>query len=288
MRVRNQASVVTRFLADEVPTFPDQFAGKLLEIRGQIDAIVGDTGQSTLLISETEQGVPLLVKLPPGKHPADWPFLDVGIRIRALCQVVKSGGSTFGSLELVIPVKETGAPQKEVEAPPADEDRLPPAPLFPPPRPADSPASDTGRLSPEELVAIYGNALRYFHGGLGEADAEFLARRILDESRRYGLDARLLVAVVVMEGTLKRVRSVDRGIYIGKQTARSALAEMGKDLSRRISRTGPRKGPTESSIAKALAARRRDQAGKTRGSRAEIERYVTRVLRCYRQICGLE
>jgi hypothetical protein len=184
--------------------------------------------------------------------------------------------------------KETEAPPKEVEAPPADDERLPPAPLFPPPRPADSPKSGADRTSSEELVTTYGQALRYFHAGLSESDAGFLAGRIIDESRRNGLDARLLAAVVAMEGTLPRVRSLGRGIYIGKHTARSAIAELAQDLGRRISRTRPRQGATESSIAKALATRRRGLAGKTRVSQAEVERYIQRVIRCYRQMCGVE
>jgi len=108
-KVRDQAQVVETVAYDEVQTQPQKFDGKLVEVCGIITAIAGSDSQTTLLVEGAPGAPPTPLVLPADKRLTSWPFLDVGISFRALCRVVTMGGSSSGSLELVIPVKEYDA-----------------------------------------------------------------------------------------------------------------------------------------------------------------------------------
>lgn len=279
-KVRESAKVITGVPLEELQTMPESFTGKLVEIRGRIEALAGTDRQAAVLLSVDGQLKPVLVTSPPDKRPSDWPFLDVGISIRVLCQVVRIGGES-GSLQIVIPVKESDAVNFE--------QRLnPPGPGGKKTEKAPEPSTPRGRLSTQDLIQIYGNALRYFNKKLSNSDSQFLASRIIDESRKKGLDARLFVAVVAVEGTLERTLFLDRGVYLGNQTARTAMAKTGTDLSRRVSRTKPGNRRSGGTLGRALASRRRDLSGGKTLSRAVVEEYVNDILRLYAQMSGVE
>src|SRR5436305_1976323 len=89
--VRDRAKTVERFAPDEIQSQPQKFEGELLEVRGLISAIAGSDAQTTLLIDANNGTPPVLITLAPDQKVTNWPFLDVGTSIRALCKVVQAG-----------------------------------------------------------------------------------------------------------------------------------------------------------------------------------------------------
>ena len=202
--------------------------------------------------------------------------------MRALCQVVTNEGASTGMLEVVIAVKEFEAAQIDQERAAKEARELAKGRVATP-----KPAPKKIRYTNAQLAEIYGDALRYYHGRLSEANAQFLAGQIIAVSRKYGLDARLVVAVVANEGTLSRVLFNERGAYIGNQSARASLATLAVDLSKRFNR-GKSQQDSQERILRGLAARRRDLGPKGSVSRATVEAYVNRIARHYRRMCGFD
>lgn len=314
-KVRDRAKIVSLASAEEVQTHPDQFAGKLVEVRGLINAIAGSDSQTTLLIQTAEGGVPTMITLPPDKRPSDWPFLDVGIGIRALCQVVKIGGSSSGSLEVVIPIKEYEANQVDQERAKAEAAQK--AALLARQKP-NKPAklasrgaaglrqAPAGRLSDAQLVQIYGNAVRYFNRRLSAGESQQIASIIIDYSRKYGLDARLVMAVIAVEsnfnqnavspvgamglGQLMPGTASDLGVG-NAYDPRANLEGSTRLLSRHIQNMTADGRPTEEAVKLALACYNAG-AGAVKKYKGippyrETQNYVAKITRLYRQMCGM-
>jgi hypothetical protein len=280
-RVRARAKIARGLDVEAVRTRPDQFAGKLVEVRGSITTMSEKDGIATLLI-KTGAALPVLLALPPDKKPADWPFLDVGIGIRALCHVVKAGSDDAGSLEVVIPVKadEAALFERERAAAELNQEIAAAKATLAKPRTRSRPTD-------QELVLTYGNTLHRLNPPLTASDARFLASRIIDESRKHQLDARFFVAVVVVEGTVHNLLFLDRGTYIGNQAARTALAKTAADLQRRIGQNRSA-GALEKQCALALKARRPELSTRLPVTQADVERYVNQVMRFYFMLCGMD
>jgi hypothetical protein len=204
-QVRDRAQVSDRFSIDEAQTNPQLYAGKLVEVKGVIKAVAGSEALTTLLIEGGQ--TTYTVSLPPGKKLASWPFLDVNTTIRALCQVVTVEGSGSGSLELVIPVKEYEASSVDQARAAANEAaakrvRESQRTAAAPQRRASRGMS--GRVfgqsySDAQLVAIYADAVAHFNRRLAPGTRQRIAWNIIRYSRTYGLDARLMMAVVAVE-----------------------------------------------------------------------------------------
>jgi len=314
-KVRDRAKIASAVSTEEIQTHPDQFAGKLVEVRGLINAIAGSDSQTTLLIQTAEGGVPTMITLPPDKRPTDWPFLDVGIGIRALCQVVKIGGSSSGSLEVVIPVKEYEAGQVDQERAKAEAAQKAALAARQKSRPPTKLASrgaagfrqvSAGRPSDAQLVQIYGNAVRYFNRRLGTGEAQQIASIIIDYSRRYGLDARLVMAVIAVEsnfnqnavspvgamglGQLMPGTANDLGVG-NAYDARANLEGSTRLLSQHIQNMTADGRPTEEAVKLALACYNAG-AGAVKKYKGippyrETQNYVAKITRLYRQMCGL-
>lgn len=212
--VRDRAqAVLESFAPEEVQTQPGKFAGKLLELRGAVSGVFDSSTQGSLIL-QPASGPSITILLPPGKRLTDFPILDVGNSVRLLCRVATAGaGATTGTLELVIPVKEYEAARldearaKEQQAKKqAAEQKAALARRQQRPDPKlgsrgmSKPAVRlAGRYSRAQLVEIYGNAVRYFNRRLSVGEAQKIAGLILDYSNRYGLDARLVMAVIACE-----------------------------------------------------------------------------------------
>lgn len=314
-KVRDRAKIVSLASAEEVQTHPDQFAGKLVEVRGLINAIAGSDSQTTLLIQTGEGGAPTMISLPPDKRPADWPFLDVGIGIRALCQVVKIGGSSSGSLEVVIPVKEYEANLVDQERAKAEAAQKAALAARQKPRKPTTLASrgaasfrqaPAARLSDAQLIEIYGNAVRYFNRRLSAGESQKIASIIIDYSRKYGLDARLVMAVIAVEsnfnqnavspvgamglGQLMPGTANDLGVS-NAYDPRANLEGSTRLLSRHIQNMTADGRPTEEAVKLALACYNAG-AGAVKKYKGippyrETQNYVAKITRLYRQMCGL-
>jgi hypothetical protein len=139
-------------------------------------------------------------------------------------------------------------------------------------------------ISEDELAKIYGAAIQQFYQTIPEDEAVVLARHVIRCSRSFGLDARLVIAVIEAEGTFDRLRSTKNGLKIGEKAAETVISDLAKDLKGRIRDAAQRGEPTEEAIRKALISR--DTSRRHGGKRAR--EYSQRVVKLYRQICGDE
>src|SRR5690348_3567830 len=65
--------------------------------------------------------------------------------------------------------------------------------------------SASGGMSAESVLEAYKSGLRYFSPQLTPGQVDTIARLVVARSTRFGLDPRLVVAVLAGEGTLRRV-----------------------------------------------------------------------------------
>lgn len=213
-KVRDQGQVLASFSLLDVQANPQSFAGKLLEVRGLITATIDADGHTTLLIGSGDAGgesVP--VALPPGRLATDWPFLDVGTMVRILSKVVTNPEKTTGSLELVSVVKEKEAELAEVtraalaaaKRKEAEKKRAAALKKRTPPKVSSRGVSASAYRQPTAkptrayYVNVYADAVRYFNRRLAADQARIIAGHIIDYSTRYGLDPRLVMAVIAVE-----------------------------------------------------------------------------------------
>src|SRR5438105_31018 len=127
---------------------------------------------------------------------------------------------------------------------------LPPAPgdaLAQTPRERPSvlrgPARPSLAADIEAITRRYADGLRYFNPRLTGTEAARLAGSIIGESNHYGLDARLVVAMVVTEGTVQRVRLQGHALAIAGQPAEQRIAELCDDFRRRLGQNGNTTAP---------------------------------------------
>lgn len=135
------------------------------------------------------------------------------------------------------------------------------------------------------VYRTYAAALRYFHPGLSQRNADAVAAAIVQESTRAGVDARLVVAIAGVEGTLRRVRSAPSGTQIGNKPAREAVARIVSELAWRIHSILEDGVPFPEALRRTLAERAANRLGKPVLS-PQVKRYTDEVLRLYARICG--
>jgi soluble lytic murein transglycosylase-like protein len=319
--VRDRATqVVDHFASEELQTQPQKFAGKLVEVRGMINAVAGSETQTTLLVGGTEGTQPIAVTLPPGKPLADWPGLDVGMSVRLLCHVVTLAGSGGSALEVRIAVKEYEASAIDASRAKAvklkeDQKRQAEA-LHQRSQPIMRSASRgvTGslynqavgeRMSHNEVLARYTEAVRYFNHRIGGDEARSIAEAIIDHSVRYGLDARLVMAVIACEsnfnanavssagarGLGQLMPGTASGLGVGNSfDPYQNLEGSTRLLSHHIQNMSPDGRVTEEAIKLALACYNAG-AGAVKKYRGippyrETQNYVKKITRLYRQFRG--
>lgn len=211
--VRDRAQQIVESVSlEEVQTQASKFAGKLIELRGAVTGVFDSSTQGSLILQPVN-GPAITLALPAGKRVEEWPLLDVGNSVRLLCRVVPSGeGSPTGALEVVIPVKEyeaaridearaktAQAKKQEAEKKAVAQRRKPETRLASRGVSGATMQTVQQRYSRSQLVDIYGSAVRYFNRRLSVGESRQIASLILDYSNRYGLDARLVMAVIACE-----------------------------------------------------------------------------------------
>lgn len=145
-------------------------------------------------------------------------------------------------------------------------------------------AAPPGIVYPGDLIPVYASALRHFEGRLTETQATALAREIIDQSRKQALDARLLVAVVSVEGLLAHAGSGQGGPLLRGRPAAAALQELAADLGRRITRAADSTRDADEAIRVALLDRAAHKLS-PRDRKAQTA-YQKQVVERYRQLCG--
>lgn len=214
--VRDRAhQVVDAFTMEEVQTQAQKFAAKLLEVRGAVTGVFDSSTQGSLIL-QPQNGPSLTISLPAGKRLTDWPLLDVGNSVRLLCRVAPTAeGAATGTLELVMPVKEyeaaridetrakaTLAKKQQAEKKAAVQRRQKPQTQTKLASRGISGATmqyTQQRYTQSQVVDLYAGAVRYFNRRLSMGEARQIAGLILSYSNRYGLDARLVMAVIACE-----------------------------------------------------------------------------------------
>jgi soluble lytic murein transglycosylase-like protein len=197
-------AIVESLSADELQTQPHKFENKLIEIRGEVTGVSGSSTHGNFLITPAN-GPAVGISLPPGQGLDRWPVLDVGNTLRVLCRVVRPEGSASGSLELVAPVKEheaaaEDAARQKAAAEKAAVARRKAAPPVTASRGAPAAAArPVMRFTQSQVLDQYAGAVRYFNRRLSMDEARQIAGLILNYSHRYGLDARLVMAVIACE-----------------------------------------------------------------------------------------
>jgi soluble lytic murein transglycosylase-like protein len=323
--VRDHAlQVVDRFTEQEIQTQAHQFEGKLLEVKGKISAVSRSESSGTLLIHQAEGAGTTVVAVPEEPLRANGSFLLVDASIRALCKVVRLDGSSTGSLELVIAVKEYEAAQvvraREEKAKAEEQRRIAErrqqavtpqmasrgvgggAVRATPSRPAQPQA---GAYTDGQLVAIYAKAVRYFNRRLSTQQSQRIARSIIHYSRKHGLDARLVMAVIACESNFNQNAVSPVGAMGLGQLMPGTAGDLGvrdpwsveanlegstrllKGHIRNMERNGE---PTEEAIKLALACYNAG-AGAVRKYKGippyrETQNYVKKITRLYKQFCG--
>ena len=216
-RARDLGTLLPTFSMDEVRNQPQQLQGKLVEVRGMINAIAGSDAHITIMVEGAPGGASPMVALPTDKRLTDFPILDVSTQVRMLCRVVPSQDNSGGNLELVTAVKEYEAAQLDAPRAKAAAQRQALAQRTQKPavrtqlgsRGVGSQAynsrvihrggSSRPRIGNEEIVAAYAAAVQHFNRRVTARDADAIARKILYYSVNAGLDARLVMAVIAVE-----------------------------------------------------------------------------------------
>jgi soluble lytic murein transglycosylase-like protein len=319
-QVRDRALLIPSPPPPEMLTLPDRFAGRLLEVRGSVRGTSSSGSEAdspaTLLIGP-DNAVTLPVSVLPDKRRLYPALLEPGSALRALCQVVKITGSASGALELVVAVPEHEAlavdtnraraaeevARKRAESARASGQRLASRGVY---------GGRRGRRrrprtpsSEQSLLDQYANAVRYFNRRLTVAESRTIAVIIIHYSRGYGLDARLVMAVIACEsnfnsGAVSRAGAMGLG-QLMPGTANDLGVSNPFDLqqnlagSTRLLRThlvnmSADGRPTEEAIRLALACYNAG-AGAVRKYRGippyrETQAYVVKITRLYRQFCG--
>jgi soluble lytic murein transglycosylase-like protein len=161
------------------------------------------------------------------------------------------------------------------------------------------------RYSDAQLVEIYGNAVRYFNRRLAPSDAQKIASIIISYSRKYGLDARLVMAVIAVESNFNQnavspVGAMGLGQLmpgtandLGVRNAYDANANLEGStrlLSSHIRNMTSDGRPTEEAVKLALACYNAG-AGAVKKYKGippyrETQNYVAKITRLYQQMCG--
>lgn len=320
--VRDRAQLAESFTPEEIQTQPKKFEGKLIEVRGIINATVGSDAQTTIMLEGTPDAQGLVITLPAGKRMSSWTFLDVGISFRGLCKVVTQPGGDTGSLELVIPVKEFEAAQVDqsrakllAEKQKQEQIRKALAER----KKTTSPAlasrgigrtvtrgATGGRAySDSELVAVYASAVHYFNHRISPDESRTIAKIIIDHSRKYGLDARLVMAVIAVESNFNSSAVSPVGAMGLGQLMPGTASDLGvgnafsvkenldgstRLLSGHIRNMQADGRPTDEAVKLALACYNAG-AGAVKKYKGippyrETQAYVAKITRLYQQMCG--
>lgn len=214
----DRSSPLTAFDPGEILAAPGTYRGRMVEVRGMVNGLLGTERRTHLLIRRTEERDSVQVSLPEGRTREDYPFLDTGVHVRVLCRPPDETAPAPGQLELVIAVREAEALMADAtRAALAEQARLEEAARR---RAAEErkklqqkrlasrgvTGSTYGRApqSRAGYVAIYAEAVRYFNPRLAEVEAQRIASAIIDNSVRHGLDARLVMAVIAAESNFNQ------------------------------------------------------------------------------------
>jgi soluble lytic murein transglycosylase-like protein len=288
---------------DTVRLQPQQWRPYLMEIRGTVTGNARRDDGATLIIESPGAGTYMVeVDADTAAYAA-----EAGQTVRVLAKV--PDGTIVNRLTVVALVTEFDAASYEIQQ--ARKAATAPAR---PPAAAKSPRSRNSRqqlasrggiaLRNASILQQYAQAVLYFNPRLPGADAMRIAQSIIVYSNRYGLDARLVMAVVAVESNFNATAVSRVGAMGLGQLMPGTAAGLGVNdpwspeqniegatrlLSGHIAEMAT-KAPTLEAIKLALACYNAG-AGAVKKHKGippyrETRNYVKKVTRLYYQMCG--
>ena len=278
------------------------YVGKVMEIRGVVTGTISreDSPVASVILSTEDGSYSVTTDSPPTRTP--------GAQLACLVKIGEKSTHSLSDLQLVactyLAELEQAAPEKpETPAPPTIR-------AANPPRGDVSRGKTVTRLTPEELVTVYKQAIKKFNPRLSERQADTIARSIIGFSLRYKMDARLVCAVIIAESHFRIDATSRSGAQGLGQLMPSTAAGLGvnnaydpvqniygsvryvKGMLDRMSGNKKWNELTWTDLSLALAAYNAGpNAVKRHGGvppYKETQNYVRRVTSIYKQLCGVK
>lgn len=172
---------------------PARHVNQVVELRGTVAGISRTSSESTLLL-RIASGETVVI---PSSSGASLP--EPGVQARALVTMTDKG-----QLRLLASVSESEAPEAPAAAASVPPSRFPKHPGAAPKLSRSEPATRSVALPDmKDLYTRYASVVRYFNKKLSQAQADKIARSIVNFSYQYNVDARLIMAVIATESNFK-------------------------------------------------------------------------------------
>ena len=174
---------------------PSAFIGGAVEIRGWVAGVSRSSSGGSMIVCTGEDGSYLVQT---DQLPAENPGPELA------CLVRVGEGSTHGLSDLTLICCTYDAELRRVEEDWQKAHAPKAAPAKPKPSAASNPKKPKSEvITADQLIRAYRNAIRGFNRKLTDGQADTIARSILGFSLRYGVDARLVCAVILAESNFK-------------------------------------------------------------------------------------
>ena len=175
------------------------FVGKVVEIRGRVAGFskseTGETGQSMIVCTPEDGSYVIEVdSLPEGSMNSE---------LACLVTVGERSTHSLSDLRLLCCTYAVDLARVEEAAKPAKQAPAKPAPAKAKPAETTAQQAKAGQLTADEYVRAYRNAIKRFNRKLSGSQADTIARSILGFSLKYGVDARLVCAVIIAESNFR-------------------------------------------------------------------------------------
>lgn len=285
---------------------PAAYAGRIVEIRGRVGGVAKSASGSTLIICTAEYGSYLIdVDSPPVENP--------GTELACLVRVGEGCTYSLSQLKLVACTFDVELRRLE-EA--WNRNSAAKSAASRGSTQAKAPTRTQGKsnkdrvVTVQELVNAYKNAVKRFNPRLTDSQADTIARSILAFSYRYGVDARLVCAVILAESRFRITATSPKGAMGLGQLMPTTAAGLGvnnaydpveniygsvryiRSMLDRVSGGKPWNELSWNELALALAAYNAGPgAVKKHGGippYRETQNYVRRVISIYKQLCGVK
>ena len=149
-----------------------------------------------------------------------------------------------------------------------------------PAAPGDAPLRTRARMDSEAIVQAYSTAIQYYNDRLTEAQRTTLSRHVFYYSVHRGLDARLVIAVLAVEGHLKHVAESKNGLRMDGRPEQEGIDHLTRDLATRIQAESSTGRAVKEGIAAALRARAKHVLHR----KSTADAYVKQVMTTYSQL----
>jgi soluble lytic murein transglycosylase-like protein len=314
---RDKIRVSTGITPQQLQLRGRQLANNVVEVKGVITGSARRQSGGTVVVRSIDPDAEYLLEV-----GADIPesLLDIGQNVRVLCKVEPVAGSEQAELRAIAAVTEAEALQVDAEraARAAAEQQAAEAR-----RRARAPqlasrggthravarrGAGAGNLSEAQILDAYRSAVMHFNRRISADQAGRIARNIIVYSNRYGLDARLVMAVIAVESNFNS-EAISRAGAMGLgQLMPGTAAGLGvydpfnpeanvegstRLLRGHLDNMSRRSGVVSERELKLALACYNAGAGAVKKHKGippyrETQNYVRKVTRLYYQLCGYE